>query len=381
MKTKLTLLLSLTFLFLFSGSSIVFAADERLQAVITFYRGKEAYDRKDYKTAFRLWQPLAEQRFERAQYNLGKMYNQGLGVPQDDVLALMWWNIAGSNGYKDAVTNRNFLEKKMPPSQIAEAQFNLGVRYYKGKGVPQDDKEAVKWYRLSAEQGFEKAQYILGFMYHKGLGVSQDYKKAVKWYRLSAEQGNTKAQNNLGMMYVNGQGVLQNNKEAVRLYRIAAEQGNANAQNNLGRMYNQGLGVPKDLKEAVRLFRLSVEQGDVYGQFNLGLMCHEGKGVPQDYKEAVRLYRLSAEQGNAKAQLNLGFMYHKGQGVPQDNVSAYMWWNICASSGERVCVEKRDFIEKKMSPEQIVQAEEMERKRKLEHLKRVLGFLRNSWDL
>jgi uncharacterized protein len=169
-------------------------------------------------------------------------------------------------------------------------------------------------------------------------------------------------------------------KEAVRLYRLSAEQGNAEAQYNLGLMYDKGQGVPQDYKEAVKWYRLAAEQGDAYGQFNLGLMCHEGKGVPQDHKEAVRLYRLSAEQGNAKAQFNLGFMYHKGQGVPQDNVSAYMWWNICASSGERVCVEKRDFIEKKMSPSQIVQAEEMERIRKLEHLKRVLGFLRNSWD-
>ena len=140
-------------------------------------------------------------------------------------------------------------------------------------------------------------------------------------------------------------------------------------------MYNQGLGVPKDLKEAVRLFRLSAEQGDAYGQFNLGLMCHEGKGISQDYKEAVKWYRLAAEKSNPKAQFNLGFMYHKGQGVPQDNVSAYMWWNICASSGERLCVKNRDFIEKKMSPSQIEEAQEMARIKKPEYLKGVLEKL------
>jgi uncharacterized protein len=70
-----------------------------------------------------------------------------------------------------------------------------------GQGVPQDYNEAVKWFRLSAEQGDAEAQYNLGWMYYEGQGVPQDYKEAVKWYRLSAEQGNERAQINLAMMH------------------------------------------------------------------------------------------------------------------------------------------------------------------------------------
>ena len=58
-----------------------------------------------------------------------------------------------------------------------------------GQGVPQDYAEAVKWYRLAAEQGYAAAQYNLGVMYDNGQGVPQDYAEAVKWYRLAAEQG------------------------------------------------------------------------------------------------------------------------------------------------------------------------------------------------
>jgi hypothetical protein len=50
------------------------------------------------------------------------MYAKGQGVPQDYVSAHMWWNLSGSNGYEDAVENRNIVEKKMTPSQIEEAQ-------------------------------------------------------------------------------------------------------------------------------------------------------------------------------------------------------------------------------------------------------------------
>ena len=69
----------------------------------------------------------------------------------------------------------------------AKAQYNLGVIYRRGNGVPQDYKTAVKWYTLAAEQGNADAQYNLGFMYRKGHGVPQDYKAAVKWWTKAAE--------------------------------------------------------------------------------------------------------------------------------------------------------------------------------------------------
>ena len=81
--------------------------------------------------------------------------------------------------------------------------------YYIGEGVPQDYAEAVKWYRLAADQGEASAQSDLGFMYAYGTGVPQDYAEAVKWYRLAAAQGEADAQYNLGLMYCKGQGVPQ----------------------------------------------------------------------------------------------------------------------------------------------------------------------------
>ncbi|MEZ8274090.1 tetratricopeptide repeat protein, partial [Vibrio splendidus] len=65
------------------------------------------------------------------------------------------------------------------------------------RGVSQDDKEAVSWYRKAAEQGYARAQNNLGIMYDEGRGVSQGDKEAVYWYRKAAEQGYARAQNNL----------------------------------------------------------------------------------------------------------------------------------------------------------------------------------------
>ena len=110
----------------------------------------------------------------------------------------------------------------------AVAQYNLGVMFEKGLGVLKDYKTAVKWWKLAAEQGSADAQYNLGQMYRKGLGVLKDYKTAVKWYRLAAEQGIADAQGNLGVMYGMGQGVIQDNVYAHMWGNIAASNGSEN---------------------------------------------------------------------------------------------------------------------------------------------------------
>ena len=71
------------------------------------------------------------------------------------------------------------------------AQYELGIMYQNGEGVPQNYSKAVKWFRKAAEQGDSNAQYRLGLKYSVGHGVPQDYSEAAKWFYKSAEQGNT----------------------------------------------------------------------------------------------------------------------------------------------------------------------------------------------
>ena len=109
---------------------------------------------------------------------------------------------------------------------------NLGARVFL-----KDDSEAVKWYRMAAEQGLAMAQFNLGITY----GI-EDEAEAVNWYRLAAEQGYANA-DSLGNMYASGRGVIED-EAAENWYRLAAEQGNADAQFNLGVAYANGQGVP-----------------------------------------------------------------------------------------------------------------------------------------
>jgi TPR repeat protein len=133
-----------------------------------------AHGSQDYATAMRLFRPLADQGSAAAQYNLGIMYDRGQGVPQDYAEAVEWYRKAADQGH-------------------ARAQYNLGFMYNDGQGVPQDYAEAVEWYRKAADQGYVRAQYNLGVMYNDGTGIPQDYVQAHKWFNLSATKGDAHA--------------------------------------------------------------------------------------------------------------------------------------------------------------------------------------------
>jgi TPR repeat protein len=178
----------------------------------------------------------------------------------------------------------------------AEAQFDLGMSYFYGRGAKQDDREAARWIRRAADKGFPSAQYNLGLMYQDGRGVRRDDTEGARWLRLSADQGNASAQNSLGSIYTVGRGVRQDDAEAVRWFRRAADQGNAVAQFNLGLAYMQGRGVAGNAVEAVQWFRRAAIQGDGAAQEQLGVFYLAGLGgAAQDDGRAYLWFSLAAQ--------------------------------------------------------------------------------------
>ena len=139
--------------------------------------GWAANKRGDYATALREWRPLAEQGDACSQYNLGIMYGNGEGVPQDYAEAAKWYRKAAMQGN-------------------ALAQVSLGFMYSIGRGVPQAYAEALRWHRKAATQGNASAQFNLGVLYGKGKGVPQDYIQAHMWFNLAAAQAHNMATEN-----------------------------------------------------------------------------------------------------------------------------------------------------------------------------------------
>ncbi len=104
----------------------------------------------------------------------------------------------------------------------ADSQFNVGLMYEKGIGIGKNEKDAVLWYSKAASQGNASAQFNLGVLYEHGRGTNVDFAKANEWYRKASEQGDALAIGNLGMLYVRGQGVKENKTAGVALLMLSA---------------------------------------------------------------------------------------------------------------------------------------------------------------
>ena len=73
------------------------------------------------------------------------------------------------------------------------AQYIIGEMYYNGLGVKEDHAEAAIWFRKAAEQGNSEAQFVIGKMYYYGVGVKEDHAEALIWCRKAAEHGHIRA--------------------------------------------------------------------------------------------------------------------------------------------------------------------------------------------
>jgi len=275
-------------------------------------------------TAYAVQLALLRQKAERgnalAQSFMGLRYEAGIGVPQDYKEAVRWYRLAAEQ-------------------ENAGLQPPLARCYYEGIGVPQDYKEAVKWYRIGAEKGVAEAQYKLGECYRLGRGVPQDDKEAAKWYLKAAEQGyegSKEALRTLGAYTLAAASAVKDrvvSADQVKEFRNAAEQGDAMAQLNLGLCYYDGTGLHKDKTEAAKWFRKAAEQGNAMAQFYLGGCYVTGGGVPKDGTEAAKWWRKAADQGLADAQYTLGLCYYNGDSVPKDETEAVRWFRKAAEQG------------------------------------------------
>jgi TPR repeat protein len=121
-------------------------------------------DKKEFVTAHQLFLDLADKGIAEAQINLGMMFESGQGVPQDFNEAIRWYRLAADQKLIKAQEKLNLLLKKAAEPQI---NLSLGMMFESGQGVPQDFNEAIRWYRLAADQGLIKAQKKLNFLLNK----------------------------------------------------------------------------------------------------------------------------------------------------------------------------------------------------------------------
>lgn len=196
----------------------------------------------------------------------------------------------------------------------AQASFNLGILYEDGLGVAQDNGQALYHYEKSAQAGSSKAQYRLGLLYSAGVKTPKDDAKADQWLAAAAAQGDEDAialleqrkdaaQNQRDSDYFSAEALhaAGQHQQAFAIWRQLADSGDNRSVTRLAWMYETGQGTARDLDTAARLFRQSAEAGDPEAQYALAVMLQTGQGQPRDTAAAQRWLQRAAAQGYGPA--------------------------------------------------------------------------------
>ena len=180
--------------------------------------------------AVKWFRNAADQEYNRGLFNLGVMYETGVGVGKDKDMAKALYEKAAELGYEQATERLKLLSgERATLSEAALKEYSSrAAKYYN----EQNYTEALKNYLVVADYDDAYAQYMVGWLYKNGKGTTLNYREASKWLLKAANQGNISAMNELAILYENGNGVGQNLTEAVRWYRNAANKGNKYAQYN-----------------------------------------------------------------------------------------------------------------------------------------------------
>lgn len=292
----------------------------------------------------------------------------------------------------------------------AQIQFQIGLLYEEGIGFPQNYVFARYWFEKAAEQNNADALFYLGYYYMNGIGVNKNEKKGLGLYRQAAKFGSGDAMNNLGF-WMNQQG---HTEDAILLYLKAIESGSELALLNLGGLYREignyekseelllmalnkknviksealnklgdlysdryfigydikksekyyiesiglsncvsanNLGMiyfdRKDYKKSYYYIRMAAEKNIPGAVNNLGSLYRYGYGVKQDHAKALSLFQRAAELGSSGGLYNIASMYEKGEGVKQDDNKAIEYYEKALAAGHYPAQKKIDLLKAK----------------------------------
>lgn len=295
--------------------------------------GWAAFEKGDHAHALAVWTPLADLGDPVAEYLVGMLHDDGLGVPEDDALAARWYERAAEQDH-------------------AAALLNLGLLYYRGSGVARSYERAAECFRRAAAQDFGKAETNLAVLHIFGRGAPRDLARARDLLHRASRHGDAQADRILASLDVDAGQTRPGDDIFVEAIRKAADRGVPEAKLAIGRI---------DDPRTLDLLQLFAQQGHATAQFNLGLFHLRGTSGPIDRAAALHWIRHAAEQDLPIAQARLGAMYETGTAVDADLVAAHMWSRLAADQGDRDAAAAVARIECRLGADQVAQSASLAR--------------------
>lgn len=308
-----------------------------------------------------------------ATFRLGRLYEEGLGVPKSPEEARRRYGIAADAGFAEAALRLGILcaegrggavdvEKailyftRLAEEGNADAAFRLGEIYREGKLVAADLLSAIRYYNSAMASGHEGARLamdeintVAGRIYEKASRLEKrgDPDGARDAYRAAALMGHAGAAYASGLMLEHSAKNAEERKEVFAFYRTAAEGGHIGGVYHLALCYRNGYGTARDFAVATELLTVAAKQKHTEAEEELNAMkLAKYRRVARrfysissvlyrkgDLVEAIKFRNIAAKLGSARAMYMLGCHFEFGDGLPADRVKASAWYTRAIAAG------------------------------------------------
>ncbi|MCB1885303.1 MAG: sel1 repeat family protein [Geminicoccaceae bacterium] len=314
----------------------------------------------DYARAAEGYRGLALRGVVEAEYQLGRLYEDGKGVPQDDAVAADWFQRGADAG--DAPSMRELglkyvrgqgvgrdLDRGLGLLAAAAGKGDLLARYHRarltllnGPELGLDEAQAAERMRTIAREGSLDAQLELAGLYEEGRQVRRDPVEADRWYTIAGLQlerqaagGDPKAMDLLAGLLARGRGVKQDVGRAFALWETAAARGRANALVDAAKLLETGTaGLSPDPARALAYRVRAARAGEAGSAYEAGKRFARGEGAPRDAIQAREMFQLASDLGDGRAYAWLGDLAAEEGSALYDPATAASWYGRAGALGD-----------------------------------------------
>ena len=258
----------------------------------------------------------------KAQHNLGLLYYNGIYTSKDIHKSIFYFDKAAKQDYLESIFYLGYIyfkiikniEKatdyfeKASQKNHAYSKYYLGLIYYKGIDVKPDNQKAFDYFSQAAVLKVREAQYYLGIIYTN----QQNYVLSKHYFKLSANQDYNKAQFVLGKMYLEGiNGVEKDIKTALKYLELSSKNNNKKANFYLGCLYYTDINY-KDIKKSISNFKEASTFNNFYAKNNLGVIYKNGfeDKIKSDLGKAIQYFNEAIQKNDdCYSKYNLARIY------------------------------------------------------------------------
>ena len=305
-----------------------------------------------YKRAYRAFLDIEKRMADdKLCYRLGSMLQFEIGAEKDLKKAKAYYEKAAALENTDALyglgtlyLNKEFEEmdikrgfeylSKAAANGHGYAQYALGKLLVRGADVPKNIGYGTVWLEEAVKKDISPAQYLLGKMLLEGTDLPQDTERAVNLLQKSISQGSAAAAYTLGKAYIDGALLSQNLTEGLRLICFAAEKELSSAEYLYGKLLYKGEAVSKNIEKSLYFLEKSAREGNPYAAYLAGKIRLEEEGYT-DIQKAIGLLLIAAGKEHSYAELKLGLLYLRGKEVEKDEKQAVAWLKLSAGHGNQ----------------------------------------------